>query len=177
MSVLMHAVLVQVLAGNSVISKTPTDGSLYALTLAHAIARRAGLPVSLVSGSGGQLSEALVRNEYVDCLAFVGGKTNGGVIASTLYDANKRYMLEMEGVNAYGVWKYSDWANLAAQIRKGFDYGKQRCTAYVRYVVQRELFPQFLQMYLPVLHSLQYGKSGNGRNRKRILFRFWISAR
>jgi acyl-CoA reductase-like NAD-dependent aldehyde dehydrogenase len=157
MSVLMHAVVVQALAGNAVISKTPTDGSLYALTLAHAIARRAGLPVSLVSGSGGQLSDALVRNEYVDCLAFVGGKTNGGVIASTLFDANKRYMLEMEGVNAYGVWKFSDWKNLATQIKKGFDYGKQRCTAYVRYVVQRDLFPQFLEMYLPVLHSLRYG--------------------
>ncbi|MEO6923561.1 MAG: aldehyde dehydrogenase family protein, partial [Bryocella sp.] len=88
MSVLMHAVLVQVLAGNTSISKTPSDGGLYALTLAHAIARRAGLPVSLVSGSGGQLSDALVRNESVDCLAFVGGKTNGGAIAASLYDGN-----------------------------------------------------------------------------------------
>jgi len=157
MSVLMHAVLVQVLAGNSSISKTPTDGGLYALTLAHAIARRCGLPVSLVSGSGGQLSEALVRNEHVDCLAFVGGKSNGGVIASSLYDDKKRYMLEMEGVNTYGVWQFSDWVNLAQQLRKGFDYGKQRCTAYVRYVVQRELFPQFLEMYLPILRSLRFG--------------------
>ena len=98
-----------------------------------------------------------MRNEHVDCLAFVGGKTNGGVIASSLYDDRKRYMLEMEGVNAYGVWQYSDWPALAAQLRKGFDYGKQRCTAYVRFVVQRELFPQFLQMYLGVLQSLQYG--------------------
>lgn len=157
MSVLMHAVLVQVLAGNSSISKTPSDGGLYALTLAHAIARRAGLPVSLVSGSGGQLSDALVRNEFVDCLAFVGGKTNGGAIAASLYDGNKRYMLEMEGVNAYGVWQFSDWPTLAQQLRKGFDYGKQRCTAYVRYVIQRELFPQFLETYLPVLRSLRYG--------------------
>lgn len=157
MSVLMHAVLVQLLAGNATISKTPSDGGLYALTLSHAIARRAGLPVSLVSGSGGQLSEALVRNECVDCLAFVGGKTNGGVIAASLYDDNKRYMLEMEGVNAYGVWQFSDWPLLAQQIRKGFDYGKQRCTAYVRYVIQRELFPRFLETYLPVLHSLQFG--------------------
>jgi acyl-CoA reductase-like NAD-dependent aldehyde dehydrogenase len=151
MSVLMHAVLV--LAGNSTISKTPTGGGLCALSLAHAVARRCGLPVSLVSGSGGQLSEALVRNEFVDCLAFVGGKTNGGVIASTLYDETKRYMLEMEGVNTYGVWQYSDWANLGQQLKKGFDYGKQRCAAYVRYIVQRELFPQFLDMYLPVLRG------------------------
>src|SRR5277367_2850604 len=157
MSGLMHSVLVQVLAGNASISKTPSDGGLYALTLAHAIARRCGLPVSLVSGSGGQLSEALVRNEHVDCLAFVGGKTNGGVIASSLYDDRKRYMLEMEGVSAYGVWQFSDWPALAKQLRKGFDYGKQRCTAYVRFVVQRELFPQFLQMYLSVLQNLRYG--------------------
>jgi len=157
MSVLMHSVLVQALAGNATISKTPTDGGLYALTLAHAVARRCGLPVSLVSGSGGQLSEALVRNEFVDCLAFVGGKTNGGVIASSLYDENKRYMLEMEGVNTYGVWKFSDWTGLGQQLKKGFDYGKQRCTAYVRYVVQRELFPQFLEMYLPLLRGLRYG--------------------
>jgi hypothetical protein len=27
----------------------------------------------------------------------------------------------------------------------------------VRYVVQRELFPQFLQMYLGMLQNLQYG--------------------
>jgi acyl-CoA reductase-like NAD-dependent aldehyde dehydrogenase len=157
MSVLMHAVLVQVLAGNASIAKTPSDGGLYALTLAHVIARRAGLPVSLVSGSGGQLSDALVRNEFVDCLAFVGGKTNGGAVAASLYDNSKRYMIEMEGVNAYGVWDFSDWPSLAQQIRKGFDYGKQRCTAYVRYVVQRQLFPQFLETYLPVLRSLQYG--------------------
>ena len=157
MSVLMHAVLVQVLAGNATISKTPSDGGLYSLTVAHALARRAGLPVSLVSGSGGQLSDALVRNEHVDALAFVGGKTNGGVIASTLYDEKKRYMFEMEGVNTYGVWQFSNWPILSEQLRKGFDYGKQRCTAYVRFIVQRELFPPFLEMYLPVLRSLRFG--------------------
>src|SRR5580698_9372677 len=71
MSVLMHAVLIQILAGNGAIAKTPSDGGLFTLTLSFAIARRAGLPVSLVSGSGGQLSEALVRNDDVACLSFV----------------------------------------------------------------------------------------------------------
>ena len=65
LSVLIHAVLVQCLAGNSVIAKTPTDGGIHAVTLAMALARRRGLPVSLVSGSGGELSEALVRNEAI----------------------------------------------------------------------------------------------------------------
>lgn len=157
MSVLMHTVLVQVLAGNSAIAKTPTDGGLFALTLAMGLARRAGLPVSLISGSGEQLSDALVRSQDVDCLSFVGGKTVGREVAKQLARANKRYMLEMEGVNPYGIYKFSDWPKLAEQLRKGFDYGKQRCTAYVRYVVQRELFPRFLDTWLSVVASLRFG--------------------
>lgn len=157
LSVLVHAMLVQVLSGNAAVAKTPTDGGLYALTVSLALARRAGLPVSLVSGSGGRLSDALVRNDDVACLAFVGGKSGGRDIAAALYDRNKRYMLEMEGVNTYGIWDFSDWKGLAAQIKKGFDYGKQRCTAYVRYVIQRQLFPKFLDVYLPTLKSLRYG--------------------
>ncbi len=157
MSVLMHAALVQCLAGNAVISKTPSDGGLFTLTVAHAVARRCGLPVSLVSGSGGKLSDALVRNEAVECLAFVGGKSNGRDIAASLYDRDKRYMLEMEGVNALGVWNYSDWNRLAQQIRSGFAYGKQRCTAYIRFVVQRSLFPQFLECYLGAVRSVKIG--------------------
>lgn len=157
LSVLVHACLVQVLSGNVVIAKTPSDGGLWSLTICFALAKREGLPVSLISGSGRILSEALVTHEAVDCLSYVGGKSNGRSIASSLYDVDKRYMLEMEGINTYGVWEFSDWDNLAKQIKSGFKYGKQRCTAYVRYVVQRNLFPKFLEMYLPVLKSLTYG--------------------
>ncbi|MEM6643140.1 MAG: aldehyde dehydrogenase family protein [Bacteroidota bacterium] len=157
LSVLVHACLVQVLAGNTVIAKTPSDGGLWSLTLCFAIAKRHGLPVSLISGSGGVLSEALVAHDSVDCLSYVGGKSNGRAIANSLFNKSKRYMLEMEGINSYGVWKFSDWDLLAKQIKSGFKYGKQRCTAYVRFIVQRSLFPKFLDMYLPVLKSLHFG--------------------
>lgn len=157
MSVLMHACLVQVLAGNSVIAKTPTDGGFISLSLTFALARRCGLPVSLVNGSGSELSEVLVRNELVDCVSFVGGRSTGRDVAASLIDKNKRYMLEMEGVNTYGIWDFSDWDALAAQLKKGYDYAKQRCTAYVRFVVQRNLFPQFLDTHLKVLHGLKIG--------------------
>lgn len=76
-SVLMHAVLVQRVAGTAVIAKTPTDGGLFSLTVVFGLARRCGLPVSLVSGAGGELGEALVRNASVDCLAFVGAAAAG----------------------------------------------------------------------------------------------------
>ncbi|MBO3271501.1 aldehyde dehydrogenase [Hymenobacter sp. NBH84] len=157
MSVLLHAVLVQVLCGNSVIAKTPTDGGFISLSFTFAIARRCGLPVTLVSGPGGELSDVLVKDHHIDCLSFVGGRYNGRNIADALDENQKRYMLEMEGVNTYGIWDYSDWDTLAGQLRKGYDYGKQRCTAYVRFVVERRLFPRFLETYWNVMQSLKIG--------------------
>jgi acyl-CoA reductase-like NAD-dependent aldehyde dehydrogenase len=156
-SVLFHAMLVQALAGNAVIAKTPTKGGGFALTVATAIARRAGLPLSLVSGAGAALGEVLVAHPRVEAVAFVGGKTSGRRVEELLRSTSKRYMLEMEGVNAYGVWDFSNWAAFGDQIRKGFDYSKQRCTAYVRFVVQRKLLPEFLATYLPIVNSLQVG--------------------
>ncbi|MBC7373484.1 MAG: aldehyde dehydrogenase family protein, partial [Frankiales bacterium] len=50
MSVQVHAELVQCLAGNAVVAKTPSQGGFHTLTLAHAIMKRAGLPVTLLSG-------------------------------------------------------------------------------------------------------------------------------
>jgi acyl-CoA reductase-like NAD-dependent aldehyde dehydrogenase len=110
-----------------------------------------------MSGVGSKLSDALIRSEGLGALAFVGGRSNGRAAATSLADTNRRHMLEQEGLNAWGVWDFSQWDLLAQQLRKGFEYGKQRCTAYPRYVVQRRLLPQFLAMYLSVINSLRFG--------------------
>ncbi len=60
MSVQVHSELVQLLAGNAVVAKTPSQGGFHTLTLAHALMRRAELPVTLLSGIGGQLGDALL---------------------------------------------------------------------------------------------------------------------
>jgi acyl-CoA reductase-like NAD-dependent aldehyde dehydrogenase len=157
MSVLVHAELVQLLAGNAVIAKTPSQGGAVCLTVAHALMRRAGLPVTLLSGSGEQLSEVLVRAPEIGAVAFVGGRSNGGKVAAALLDTNKRHMIEQEGLNAWGVWEFSQWDLLAGHLRKGFEYAKQRCTAYPRFVVQRDLVDKFLDVYLPVVKSIRFG--------------------
>ncbi|MFF2188457.1 aldehyde dehydrogenase family protein [Streptomyces sp. NPDC058155] len=157
MSVLVHAMLVQALAGNAVIAKAPTDGGVACLTLAAALAVREGLPITLVSGSGGELSEALVRSPEIGCVSFVGGRDTGARIATTVADLGKRHILEQEGLNTWGVWNHTDWDALTAVIPKLFDYGKQRCTAYPRFVVQRSLFADFLGAYLPAVRSIRFG--------------------
>ncbi|HEX4016281.1 MAG TPA: aldehyde dehydrogenase family protein [Frankiaceae bacterium] len=157
MSVQVHAELVQLLAGNAVVAKTPSQGGFHCLTLAHALMRRSGLPVTLVSGQGASLGEALIRSEGLGALAFVGGRSNGRKAAVSLADTGRRHFLEQEGLNTWGVWDFSDWDQLAAHLRKGFEYAKQRCTAYPRYVVQRRLMPAFLEMYLPVVNAIKFG--------------------
>jgi acyl-CoA reductase-like NAD-dependent aldehyde dehydrogenase len=156
-SVLVHAELVELLAGNAVIAKTPSQGGFHALTLGHALMVRAGLPVTLISGSGSELSSALVSSPALGSLAFVGGRNNGRAAASSLTSLAKRHTLEQEGLNSWGIWNYSNWDELAAHLTKGFEYAKQRCTAYPRYVVQRTLFPEFLEMYTKVLKGLKFG--------------------
>ena len=156
-SVQVHAELVQALAGNAVVAKTPTQGGFHCLTLAHAFLARAGLPITLLSGAGSKLGEVLVSNASLGALAFVGGRSNGRAVATSLADRKRRHFLEQEGLNAWGVWDFGQWPLLAQHIRKGFEYAKQRCTAYPRFVVQRRLLPAFLETYLPVLHDLRFG--------------------
>jgi acyl-CoA reductase-like NAD-dependent aldehyde dehydrogenase len=180
MSVLVHAELVQLLAGNAVIAKTPSQGGAVCLTVAHELMRRAGLPATLLSGSGEELSEVLVRAPEIGAVAFVGGRSNGGKVAAALLDTDKRHMIEQEGLNAWGVWNFSQWDVLAAHLRKGFEYGKQRCTAYPRFVVQRDLVDEFLDVYLPVVRSVRFGHplavSGDGQGLPELDFGPLISA-
>nr|AHE14599.1 putative aldehyde dehydrogenase [uncultured bacterium] len=157
MSVLMHSMLVQVLAGNAVIGKAPTDGGVCTLTLACALAVREGLPVTLVSGPGSVLSPVLVDDSAIGCVAFVGGRDVGGRIARRVSRTGKRHLLEQEGLNCWGVWEFSQWDLLSQHMLKGFEYAKQRCTAYPRYVVQRSLFAEFLDHYLRVLREVRFG--------------------
>ena len=157
MSVQVHAELVQALAGNAVVAKTPSQGGFHCLTLAHAMMARAGLPVTLLSGTGSKLGDVLISNPGIGALAFVGGRSNGRAAATSLADRGRRHFLEQEGLNAWGVWEFTQWPLLAQHVRKGFEYAKQRCTAYPRFVVQRRLLPAFLATYLPVLAELRFG--------------------
>jgi acyl-CoA reductase-like NAD-dependent aldehyde dehydrogenase len=108
MSVLMQAMLVQALAGNAVVAKTPTDGGLCCLTLACALAAREGLPFTLISGSGSELAPALVAGDEIACVFFVGGRGAGSSVERLIH-SGKRYVLEQEGLNCWGVWEFTDW--------------------------------------------------------------------
>lgn len=156
-SVLLSNVLVQALVGNAVIAKIPSLGGGISLSVAFALLRREGLPITLVGGRGPDLTEALVGHPEISAVAFVGGRMNGAAVAERLRTSGKRYALEMEGVNSYAVTAFSDWKALEKQIRTGFDYGKQRCTAYTRWVVEASLLPHFVETYVRAASGLRVG--------------------
>lgn len=157
MSVQVFSELVQVLVGNAVVAKSPTQGGAVTLAVAHALMAQAGLPVSLLHGGGSELAPALVADSRLGAVAFVGGRRNGAKVAAALQGSNTRAIIEQEGLNTWGIWDFTDWAQLAAQLRKGYEYGKQRCTAYPRFIVQRHLFDAFLDTYLTAVQSLRIG--------------------
>ena len=71
--------------------------------------RRAGLPVTLLSGMGSRMGEVLIRSEGIGALMFVGGRANGRRAAVSLADTGRRHVLEQEGLNAWGIWEFSQW--------------------------------------------------------------------
>ena len=77
-----------------------------------------GLPVTLVSGSGAQLSDALIQSPEIGGLAFVGGRANGRRAAAALVDTGKRHLLEQEGLNSWGSGTSSDWGAWPATSRR-----------------------------------------------------------
>ena len=163
-SVLMTNVLVQVLAGNSVVAKIPGQGGGVSLTIAFGLLFEAGLPVSLLGGAGRALSPALVAHADIAGLAFVGGRRNGRAVGEQLKGSGKAYALEMEGINAYAITGFSQWPLLRKQIRAGFDYGKQRCTAYTRWVVERSLLEKFVQTWREAVSDLRVGHPFQGES-------------
>ena len=102
MSVQVHAELVQALAGNGVVAKTPSQGGFHCLTLAHAFMARAGLPVTLLSGVGSKLGEALISSEGIGALAFVGWPVERRPAATTLADTGNAALPRAGGPQRLG---------------------------------------------------------------------------
>ena len=110
MSVQVHAELVQALAGNAVVAKTPSQGGFHCLTLAHAFMARAGLPVTLLSGIGEQAGRrADQRRRHRGAGLRRRPVQRPRAAATTLADTGKRHFLEQEGLNAWGIWDFTQW--------------------------------------------------------------------
>lgn len=152
--------------GNTVVFK-PADlvpGSAWALA---EIISRAGLPAgvfNLVMGRGSEVGQALLENRQVDAISFTGSVSTGRRVAEAAMKRLAKVQMEMGGKNPMVVLDDAD-LNKAVEcaVQGAFFSTGQRCTASSRLIVQKGIYPAFIQAMkarmegLKIDHALKAG--------------------
>jgi glyceraldehyde-3-phosphate dehydrogenase (NADP+) len=124
------------MAGNAVVFKPATQGSLTGLRLAD-LCYEAGVPrevLQVVTGSGSHIGDHLAAHPGINMIAFTGSTATGQRIAR--HAGMIPLSLELGGKDAAIVLEDADLDRAAAQIVNGaFAYAGQRCTAVKRVLV------------------------------------------
>ncbi len=125
------------IAGNSVVFKPATQGSISGLLLAE-VFNRAGLPkgvLNTVTGKGSVIGDYTVTHPSIDFINFTGSTEVGQHIANIV--GMKPLLLELGGKDAAIILEDAD-LDLAAEniVSGGYSYSGQRCTAVKRILVE-----------------------------------------
>ncbi len=137
------------LAGNSVVFKPATNGSLvgYLLaTLFDALKLPPGV-FNFLTGSGSQIGDLLTKHPAVSMISFTGGIKVGQRIAKLR--PLVPIVLELGGNDAAYVRSDADLKKAAQSIAKGaFGYAGQRCTAIKRLILHADIKDAFLPLLI-----------------------------
>jgi acyl-CoA reductase-like NAD-dependent aldehyde dehydrogenase len=125
--------------GNTVVFK-PASDTPHCATLLVELMAEAGFPpgvVNLVTGSGGEVGDAIVANPDVSVISFTGSSATGRTIAEQAGRRLKRLSLELGGKNGVVVLGDAD-LDLATDgiLWSAFGTTGQRCTAASRVIVE-----------------------------------------
>ena len=136
-------------AGNTVVFKSASATAWSGRVLAEAF-RDAGVPAGVfncVTGPGGSLGEALIRNPDVAGVTFTGSYDVGMHLYRTI--AQRRWprpcIAEMGGKNAAIVSRHADIGDAALGVmRSAFGLSGQKCSACSRVYVEHTVFADFV---------------------------------
>ncbi|HEV5724687.1 TPA: NADP-dependent glyceraldehyde-3-phosphate dehydrogenase [Streptococcus pneumoniae] len=124
------------IAGNMVMFKPPTQGSISGLLLAKAF-EEAGIPAGVfntITGRGSEIGDYIIEHKEVNFINFTGSTPIGERIGRLA--GMRPIMLELGGKDAALVLEDADLEHAAKQIVAGaFSYSGQRCTAIKRVIV------------------------------------------
>ena len=124
------------IAGNVVMFKPPTQGSISGLLLAKAF-EEAGIPAGVfntITGRGSDIGDYIIEHKEVNFINFTGSTPIGERIGRLA--GMRPIMLELGGKDAALVLEDADLEHAAKQIVAGaFSYSGQRCTAIKRVIV------------------------------------------
>ncbi|VTF15039.1 NADP-dependent glyceraldehyde-3-phosphate dehydrogenase [Streptococcus pneumoniae] len=124
------------IAGNVVMFKPPTQGSISGLLLAKAF-EEAGIPAGVfntITGRGSEIGDYIIEHKEVNFINFTGSTPIGERIGRLA--GMRPIVLELGGKDAALVLEDADLEHAAKQIVAGaFSYSGQRCTAIKRVIV------------------------------------------
>ncbi|VOW27031.1 NADP-dependent glyceraldehyde-3-phosphate dehydrogenase [Streptococcus pneumoniae] len=124
------------IAGNVVMFKPPTQGSISGLLLAKAF-EEAGIPAGVfntITGRGSEIGDYIIEHKEVNFINFTGSTPIGERIGRLA--GMRPILLELGGKDAALVLEDADLEHAAKQIVAGaFSYSGQRCTAIKRVIV------------------------------------------
>jgi len=145
-------------AGNTVISKPATQGSISTLHLAR-VFEEAGLPAGVlntVTGRGSEIGDYIVTHAGIDFINFTGSTEVGQHIAALV--TMKPYMMELGGKDAAVVLEDCDMDLTVNNIVSGaYSYSGQRCTAVKRILVIESVADELVKRLKAKIEKLATG--------------------
>jgi glyceraldehyde-3-phosphate dehydrogenase (NADP+) len=145
-------------AGNAVVVKPPTQGSLAGTVLVEAF-HEAGIPpavVQVITGRGSRIGDLLVQHPKVDMISFTGSTETGHALAQKA--AMIPLQLELGGKDAAIVLSDADLEATADDIVSGaFAYSGQRCTAVKRVLAVDAIADDLVRLLEERINKLTVG--------------------
>ena len=146
------------IAGNVVMFKPPTQGSISGLLLAKAF-EEAGIPAGVfntITGRGSEIGDYIIEHKEVNFINFTGSTPIGERIGRLA--GMRPIMLELGGKDAALVLEDADLERAAKQIVAGaFSYSGQRCTAIKRVIVLESVADQLATLLQAEIAKLTVG--------------------
>jgi betaine-aldehyde dehydrogenase len=149
-------------AGNTIIIKPAEETPLATLMLARAFDVLPPGVVGIVTGTGKEAGEALVRHPHVNVIAFTGSTTTGKHIMRLAADSLKRVNLETSGIDPFIVCEDAD-LDIAARGAVWARYlnAGQVCTSAKRFYVVNEIADAFAERFAELARQVIVGDPRN----------------
>jgi acyl-CoA reductase-like NAD-dependent aldehyde dehydrogenase len=158
LNLVAHKLAPAIAAGCPVVLKPASATPLSARALV-ALLVEAGMPedwVTVVTGSGGEVGDALVMHEVPRLVTFTGSAPVGwGIVARA---PRKKVKLELGSTSPLIVEADSDLAAVAAKVRVGgFSHAGQSCISTQRIYVERPAYASFLEALRQEVEAIAVG--------------------